>query len=71
MLWVRLWDVGKQIPQPLLTPLSLRSSWLLPGVLESGQNIIAGEGNAEEGNASRSAQTVLTGGAVDEGSPTR
>jgi len=41
---------GEPVPQPLLSSLSLRNSWLLPGVLESGQNILE-RGRAGRGGA--------------------
>jgi len=51
-------DERMQVPQPLLPSLSLRSSWLLPGVLESGHNIIAGEGEQGGGRGDREAGLV-------------
>ena len=57
---------GEPVPQPLLTSLFLRNSWLLPGFGIMTDYLTVGEGRQKRGKASRSRILFVGQQAVDE-----
>jgi hypothetical protein len=53
-LWIREEDMKRRVPQPLVTSLSLRNTWLLPGDIGiMTEYLRVGEGKQRGGKRSK------------------